>query len=96
MGSGGFSWFEISFKVLQLIYKYLVVSCSVFNYLVLGCQLHTNELLLRHIFLYVDGATTGPHAFSGSIRKSLATCHLLLIVRKYDIVDGELPMVDVQ
>ena len=23
------------------------------------CQLHTNELLLRHLFVYVDGATTG-------------------------------------
>ena len=33
LGSGGCGWFESTLKVLQLIYKYLVVSCAVFNYL---------------------------------------------------------------
>ena len=32
------SWFESTLKVLQLIYKYLVVSCADFNYLVLGLK----------------------------------------------------------
>ena len=36
LGSGGCSWLESTLKVLQLIYKYLVVSCAVLNYLVLG------------------------------------------------------------
>ena len=36
--SGGCSWFACTIKVLQLIYKYLVVSCAVFNYLVLGLK----------------------------------------------------------
>ena len=61
----------------------------------LVCQLHTNELLLSQLILYVDEATAGPHAFSGSIGKSLATCHSLL-VRKHYRVDGELSMIDVQ
>ena len=26
----------------------------------LVCQLHTNELLLRHLFVHIDGATSGP------------------------------------
>ena len=38
LGSGGCSWFESTLKILQLIYKYLVVSCAVFNYLVLGLK----------------------------------------------------------
>ena len=31
--SGGCGWFESTLKVLQLIYKYFVVSCAVFNHL---------------------------------------------------------------
>ena len=38
LGSRGCSWFEITVKVLQLIYKYPVVSCAVFNYLVVGLK----------------------------------------------------------
>ena len=44
IGSGGCSWFEITLKVLQLIYKYLVVSCAVFNYLVLGLKVPCSSL----------------------------------------------------
>jgi len=40
----------------------------------LVCLLHTNELLLRHLFEAVDGATTGPRGFPGSIGKRLLTC----------------------
>ena len=61
----------------------------------LVCQLHTNELLLRHLFVYVDGATKGPQAFSGPIGKSLTTCNSLPVC-KYEKIDGELPMIDVQ
>src|SRR6218665_1574966 len=35
----------------------------------LGCLLHANDLPLRHLFEALDGATTGPRGFSGSIRK---------------------------
>lgn len=40
----------------------------------LVCLLHTNELPLRHLFHALDGATTGPRGFSGSIGKRIATC----------------------
>ena len=38
------------------------------------CLLHINELPLRHLFDYLDGPTTGPRAFSGTIGKALQTC----------------------
>ena len=38
LGSGGCSWYKITLKVLWLVYKYLVVSCAVFNYLVVGLK----------------------------------------------------------
>lgn len=40
----------------------------------LVCLLHANELPLRHLFEALDGATTGPRGFSGSIGKQLLTC----------------------
>ena len=49
MGSGGWSWFEITLKVLWLIYKYLVVSCAVFNYLVVGLEVPCNFLCCFHL-----------------------------------------------
>lgn len=39
------------------------------------CQLHGNELPLRHLFQYLDGVTTGPRGYSGPIGKQLANCH---------------------
>ena len=44
LGSGGCSWFESTLKVLQLIYKCLVVSCAVCNYLVLGLKVPCSSL----------------------------------------------------
>ena len=44
------------------------------------CQLHANELPLRHLFEYLDGPTTGPKGFSGPIGKSLLNCEKLPIV----------------
>ena len=44
LGSGGCSWFEITLKVLQLIYKYLVVFCAVSNYLVVGLKAPCSSL----------------------------------------------------
>lgn len=40
----------------------------------LVCQLHANELLLRHLFEHMDGKTSGPNAFTGPIGKALQTC----------------------
>lgn len=44
------------------------------------CQLHANELPLRHIFLHLDGSTVGPKEFSRKIGKALETCETLPVV----------------
>ncbi|GBM10641.1 hypothetical protein AVEN_150118-1 [Araneus ventricosus] len=44
------------------------------------CQLHANELSLRHRFAHVDKTTTGPRSLTGEIRKSLAGCEKLSVV----------------
>ncbi|GBL54446.1 hypothetical protein AVEN_172298-1 [Araneus ventricosus] len=44
------------------------------------CQLHANELPLRHLFAHVDRTTTGPRSMTGEIRKSLAGCEKLSVV----------------
>lgn len=38
------------------------------------CMLHANELPLRHLFMTLDGCTTGPKEYSGPIGKQLAGC----------------------
>lgn len=43
----------------------------------LVCQLHANELTLRHLFEHLDGTTTGPKSFSGPIGKTLNNCEYL-------------------
>lgn len=44
------------------------------------CQLHANELPLRHLFNRLDGNTTGPREYSGPIGKSLEQCQSLPVV----------------
>ena len=36
-----------------------------------GCALHQNELPFRAIFKKLDGVTTGPQSFNGSLRKNV-------------------------
>ncbi|GBP60289.1 hypothetical protein EVAR_91571_1 [Eumeta japonica] len=38
------------------------------------CLLHMNELPFRHLFEHIDGTTSGPRTFSGSIGKELENC----------------------
>jgi hypothetical protein len=52
------------------------------------CLLHLNELPLRHLFISLDGATTGPHSFNGPIGKSLLTSVQQPIVN-FSIIVGE-------
>ena len=40
------------------------------------CILHTNELLLRHLFQHLDGKTSGPSSFSGDIGSKLKKCEV--------------------
>lgn len=35
------------------------------------CLLHFNELPFRHLFIHLDGTTSGPNAFKGPIGKQL-------------------------
>ncbi|GBM23759.1 hypothetical protein AVEN_271122-1 [Araneus ventricosus] len=44
------------------------------------CQLHVNDLPLRHLFVHVDRTTTGPRSLTGEIRKSLVGCEKLFVV----------------
>lgn len=44
------------------------------------CQLHANELPLRHLFEKLDGNTSGPRAFSGPLGKRLQVCETLSVV----------------
>src|SRR6218665_913363 len=63
----------------------LVVSLKSFEHplqwLAHVCLLHANELPLRHLFEALDGATTGPSGFSGSIGKRLVTCSLRRVMK---------------
>ncbi|KAK0066832.1 hypothetical protein Bpfe_003567 [Biomphalaria pfeifferi] len=54
------------------------------------CQLHANELPLRHLFEHLDGPTNGPKGFSGPIGKSLVDCEKLPVV-KYTPINCVLP-----
>lgn len=45
------------------------------------CQLHSNELPLRHLLLHLDGKTTGPKCFSGAIGFELQKCESMPIVQ---------------
>ena len=44
------------------------------------CLLHMNELPLRHLVKKLDGDTTGPKSFTGSLGKQLVSCESLPIV----------------
>lgn len=57
------------------------------------CQLHSNELPLRHLIEHLDGTTSGPRGFSGAIGKNLPSCEQLPIV-KYRAIGCVLPDID--
>ena len=56
----------------------------------LVCQLHANELPLRHLPIHFDGATSGPRAFTGKIGKAMSTCEKLSII-VFTPLKSELP-----
>lgn len=58
----------------------------------LVCQLHSNELPLRHLLQHLDGVTTGPTGFSGPIGKALANCESLPIAA-FSKIDSALPLI---
>ncbi|CAG5000463.1 unnamed protein product [Parnassius apollo] len=54
------------------------------------CQLHSNELPLRHLLLHLDGKTTGPKCFSGPIGSELQKCETMPIV-EFTVIPSTLP-----
>lgn len=58
------------------------------------CQLHGNELPLRHLIIKLDGTTTGPFGFTGNIRKQLPECEKLPIVA-FESIHAEEIAVDI-
>lgn len=54
------------------------------------CQLHANELPLRHLFEHLDGTTTGPQSFTGPIGKALKDCEQLPLV-PFESINCTLP-----
>ena len=57
------------------------------------CQLHANELPLRHLLDKLDGKTGGPRGFMGEIGKSQEECEKLGVV-SFQRVPFDLPPVD--
>jgi hypothetical protein len=55
------------------------------------CQLHANELPLRHLFTELDGSTSGPRQFTGAIGKALTelNCDNLPVVDFHRIESEE-------
>lgn len=60
----------------------------------LVCQLHCNELPLRHLLQHLDGPTSGPRAFSGPIGKALSNCEELPI-SEFEKIPVNLPDVNI-
>jgi hypothetical protein len=54
------------------------------------CQLHANELPLRHLMNKVDGNTNGPLGFSGPIGQQLSHCQTMSVI-EFEKIETELP-----
>ena len=54
------------------------------------CQLHANELPLRHLLQTLDGKTSGPRGFTGEIGKNLDGCENLIIC-DFECIPSKLP-----
>lgn len=59
------------------------------------CLLHMNELPLRHLFIHIDGSTSGPLTFSGEIGQQLEKCEKKSVIQ-FQPIPGELPEVSTQ
>lgn len=55
------------------------------------CQLHANELPLRHLLNHLDGITSGPKSLTGLIGKMLPGCEDLQLVN-FRPIDSHLPI----
>lgn len=58
------------------------------------CQLHGNELPLRHLISFTGCQTSGPNAFSGGIGEYIKNCQNRPIKKFKKIPTAELPFID--
>lgn len=52
------------------------------------CQLHSNELPLRHLLTTIDGKTSGPVGFTGEVGKALKDCDSMPVVA-FSAIDSD-------
>ena len=57
------------------------------------CQLHANELPLRHLIQTLDGKTSGPKGYTGNIGKKLERCETLNIV-EFQAIPTSIPEIN--
>lgn len=57
------------------------------------CQLHANELPLRHLIKELDGETNGPRGFTGPIGKALEGCEKLAVKSFEKIESADIPII---
>lgn len=59
------------------------------------CLLHMNELPLRHLFIHIDGSTSGSQTFTRKIGKELESCENRPVVL-FQSIPAELPEISTQ
>lgn len=59
------------------------------------CLLHCAELPLRHLFIHLDGVTSGPRCYTGPIGKQLAKCDEVPVVATFKNIQFDVDIQDV-
>ena len=72
--------------VIRLLEQFL---CKPLHWFI--CQLHANELPLRHLIQNLDGKTMGPRGYNGDIGKQLNNCENLPVI-SFQPIYSELPL----
>ena len=53
------------------------------------CQLHANELPLRHLLQNLDGKTKGPSTLTGTLGKKLEKCENIRVYQNFQRIEAE-------
>ena len=54
------------------------------------CQLHANELPLRHLLQNLDGKSKGPSTFTGTLGKKLDKCENIHVYQNFQRIEAEI------
>ena len=54
------------------------------------CQLHANELPLRHLLQNLDGKTKGPSFFTGTLGKKLEKCETIYVYQNFQRIQAQI------